>query len=145
MRREQDLTLRVEIARQDGSRDAMPNSKQATLKAIKLLFAPRSIAFIGASSDPTKQSGQPVRNVAAAGFQGSLYAVNRRREVIDAIPTYGTIEELPTSIETAFVTVPAEQCASTVERLGSKGVKFAVLAVGGFAETGSSAGQRTTE
>jgi len=113
-----------------------------TLDAIDLLFGPRSIAFIGASADPTKQSGQPVRNVAAAGYEGVLCAVNRRGEPIDAIPTYASVEALPEPIDVAFVTVPADQCAATVRQLGSKGVRVAILAVGGFAETGSENGQR---
>ncbi len=115
-----------------------------TRDAIQLLFAPSSIAFVGASADPTKQSGQPARNVVASGFKGELYAVNRRGEAIDAIPTYESVEALPDGIDTAFVTVPAEQCAGAVESLGRKGVSVAVLAVGGFAETGSELGQRNT-
>jgi len=116
-----------------------------TLNAIDLLFGPRSIAFIGASADPTKQSGQPVRNVAAAGYEGALCAVNRRGEPIDAIPTYAAVEALPEPIDVAFVTVPAAQCAATVRQLGAKGVRVAVLAVGGFAETGSATGQRLAD
>ena len=58
---------------------AASNSSQSSArKAIDLLLRPKSIAFVGASSDPTKQSGQPVRNVVAAGFEGKVYAVNRR-------------------------------------------------------------------
>lgn len=116
-----------------------------TVHAIETLFAPRSIVFVGASADATKQSGQPVRNVAAAGYSGVLCAVNRRGEPIGATPTYTSIDALPEAMDVAFVTLPAEQCALTVRQLGAKGVKVAVLAVGGFAETGSATGQRLAD
>jgi acyl-CoA synthetase (NDP forming) len=61
-------------------------------EAIDLLLQPinRSIAFVGASSDPAKQSGQPVRNVLAAGYVGKVYAVNRRSDSVGDVPTYAT-------------------------------------------------------
>jgi acetyltransferase len=109
-----------------------------------LLLRPKSIAFVGASSDPGKQSGQPVRNIVAAGFDGTVYAVNRRGEPVGTVPTYKTIEEIPGPLDIGFVTVPAAQCAAAVEELGRRGARAAVIAVGGFAETGSETGARLT-
>src|SRR5262249_54156108 len=113
-------------------------------EAIERLLEPQSIAFVGASSDPTKQSGQPVRNVVAAGYTGRVYAVNRRGEPVGAVHTCRSIAELPEPVDIGFVTVPAAQCASTVRELGARGTRAAVIAVGGFAETGSETGARLT-
>jgi acyl-CoA synthetase (NDP forming) len=114
-------------------------------EAIDRLLRPKSIAFVGASSDPTKQSGQPVRNVVAAGYGGNVYAVNRRGERIADVPTFASIGEIPEYVDIGFVTVPAEQCAGAIVALGAKGARAVVIAVGGFAETGSEKGLRLTQ
>ena|SRR5215471_6568547 len=90
------------------------SSQCSAREAIELLLRPRSIAFVGASSDPTKQSGQPVRNVVAAGFGGRVYAVNRRGEPVGAVHTCRSIAELPEPVDIGFITVPAAQCAATI-------------------------------
>jgi acyl-CoA synthetase (NDP forming) len=120
-------------------------SAASAREAIDLLLRPKSIAFVGASSDPGKQSGQPVRNVLAAGYDGRVYAVNRRGEPVGAVPTCRTIAEIPEPVDIGFVTVPAAQCASVIEALGARGARAAVIAVGGFAETGSETGARLTQ
>jgi acetate---CoA ligase (ADP-forming) len=117
-------------------------SRPSAREAIDLLLRPKSIAFVGASSDATKQSGQPVRNVLAAGYGGKVYAVNRRGEPVDMVPTCRTIAEIPEPVDIGFVTVPAAQCAGAIEALGARGARAAVIAVGGFAETGSETGTR---
>jgi acetate---CoA ligase (ADP-forming) len=120
-------------------------SQSSAREAIDLLLRPKSIAFVGASSDPTKQSGQPVRNVVAAGYGGTVYAVNRRGEPVGSVPTCRTIDEIPEPVDIGFVTVPAAQCASAIEALGARGARAAVIAVGGFAETGSETGARLSQ
>jgi acetate---CoA ligase (ADP-forming) len=83
--------------------------------------------------------------VVAAGYEGRLFAVNRRGDPIDSIATYASVEALPESVDAAFVTVSADQCAATIRSLGAKGARVAVVAVGGFSETGGDTGRRLTE
>ena len=112
---------------------------------IKVLMTPRSIAFVGASADLEKQSGQPLRNTLAAGYKGKVFAVNRRGVTIGDIQSYPSALDIPESVDIGFVTVPASECAQAVRELGLKGAKVAVVAVGGFAETGSEQGRRFAE
>lgn len=115
------------------------------VEAVKLLLSPGSIAFVGASADIEKQSGQPLRNTLAAGFKGKVYAVNRRGVSIGDIQSWSTVSDLPGPVDIGFVTVPAAECAQTVRALGMRGARVAVVAVGGFAETGSEQGRRFAE
>ena len=46
----------------------MPDARFASLTP---LFAPRSVAVLGASSDPTRISGRPIAYMKAQGFQGA--------------------------------------------------------------------------
>jgi acyl-CoA synthetase (NDP forming) len=122
--------------------NAAGESKTDGAAAIRLLMSPESIVFVGASADATKQSGQPVRNVMNGGYGGKVFAVNRRGGQIESVPTAESLQDISESIDVGFVTVPAAQCADTIRELGAKGARVAVLAVGGFAETGSETGTR---
>ena len=47
------------------------------MRDITPLVSPRSIAVIGASSNPTKSGGVLFANLAKGGFKGPLYPINR--------------------------------------------------------------------
>jgi len=122
--------------------NSAPSQSDHSTEAIRTLLSPRSIVFVGASTDFRKQSGQPARNVKAAGFRGQLSVVNRRGEAVADLPTYTSIPEVPGPVDIGFITVPAAQCPDTIRQLGAKGARAAVVAVGGFAETGSALGEK---
>ena len=44
--------------------------------AIAPLLAPRSVAIVGASSDPGRIGGRPVHYYRQAGFAGAVYPIN---------------------------------------------------------------------
>jgi acyl-CoA synthetase (NDP forming) len=113
-------------------------------QALERLTAPRSLAFVGASASIEKPSGQPVRNIFTAGFDGEVYAVNRRAEQIGQAVTVASVEELPSAVDVAFVTVPAADTPATIRALGQNGTQVAVVAVGGFAEMGTADGSDLT-
>ena len=47
------------------------------MRDITPLVAPRSIAVIGASANPTKSGGVLFNNLVKGDFQGPLYPINR--------------------------------------------------------------------
>lgn len=119
-------------------------SRTDATEAIRCLMAPRSVAFVGASTSIEKPSGQPIRNVTKVGFTGEVHAINARGEAIDGRPTLRSIDAIPGQVDVGFVTVPAPQCAAAIRALGAKGAHVAVVAVGGFAELGTEAGRQLT-
>ena len=56
-----------------GERRAPPAQ---TIDGLDALFRPRSIAILGASTDPTRIGGRPVYGLRIAGFAGNVYPVN---------------------------------------------------------------------
>ncbi len=98
------------------------------------LLAPRSIAIIGASSDPTRIGGRPIAFMKDQGFKGTLYPVNPSRAEIQGLKAYPSVADLPEVPDLAIVAVPANLALATVEALGAKGVKGAILFTAGFAE-----------
>jgi acyl-CoA synthetase (NDP forming) len=100
------------------------------------LLAPRSVAVIGASTDPTRIGGRPIAYMLARGFAGPILPVNPNRVEIQGLPAYPSIAALPETPDVAIVAVPAVQVVDTMAALGARGVKGAIVFSAGFAETG---------
>lgn len=98
------------------------------------LLAPRSVAVLGASSDPTRISGRPIAYMKSQGFQGGLYPINPNRTEIQGLKAYASIADVPEVPDVAIVAVSSEVAAAAVEDLGKKGVKAIVMFTAGFAE-----------
>ncbi len=98
------------------------------------LLAPRSIAVLGASSDPTRIGGRPIAYMRAQGFAGALYPVNPNRSEIQGLKAYASVADLPETPDVAIVAVPAELAAQAIGDLAARGVKGVVMFTAGFAE-----------
>jgi acetate---CoA ligase (ADP-forming) len=100
------------------------------------LLTPQSIAIIGASSNDTSISGQPLRLMIEAGYAGKLYPVNPRRDEIQGIKAYPSAAAIPGPCDVALVAVSAAQVPQALRDCGKAGIPFAVALAGGFAEIG---------
>ncbi len=112
------------------------------------LFAPRSIAILGASNDPARIGGRPIAYMKAAGFDGAIYPVNPNRPQVQRLKAYASVAELPEAPDVAIVAVPASIAVGAVEALGRRGAKAALVFTAGFAEvdeTGEAAQVRMIE
>jgi acyl-CoA synthetase (NDP forming) len=98
------------------------------------LLAPRSVAVLGASSDPTRIGGRPIAYMQAQGFPGGLYPVNPNRAEIQGLKAYASVADLPETPDVAIVAVPADLAAPSIEALARRGVKAVVMFTAGFAE-----------
>ncbi|HJU20144.1 MAG TPA: acetate--CoA ligase family protein [Stellaceae bacterium] len=101
------------------------------------LLSPRSVAIFGASNDPGRISGRPLRYYKEAGYQGALYPINPNRAVVQGVPAYPDLESVPGPVEFALIAVPAAHALSALEAAAKKGVRAAVMFTAGFAETGA--------
>ena len=112
----------------------MSSSTGSRFSGLTPLLAPRSVAVLGASSDPTRISGRPIAYMRAQGFQGALYPINPNRAEVQGLKAYPSIADLPETPDVAIVAVAAEVAAPAVEDLGKRGVKAIVMFTAGFAE-----------
>src|ERR1700750_606108 len=83
----------------------MPDARFASLTP---LFAPRSVAVLGASSDPTRISGRPLAYMKAQGFQGGLYPINPNRAEVQGLKAYSSVAALPETPDVVIVAIAAE-------------------------------------
>ncbi|HOI57530.1 MULTISPECIES: acetate--CoA ligase family protein [unclassified Methanoculleus] len=97
-------------------------------------FTPRSIAVIGASSEPKKMGYAVMHNL--LHFPGQLYPVNNKRPEVQGLKAYTSILEIPNPVDMAVITVPAKHVPSVIEECGQKGVSMAIIITAGFKEMG---------
>jgi acyl-CoA synthetase (NDP forming) len=111
-------------------------SKVDRQKGIDVLFNPRSIAVVGASSSKGKLGNDVLRNLIESGFEGRIYPVNPRGGEILGLKVYRSISEIVTDVDVAVIVIPAKYVLTEVEACGKKGVKSLVIITAGFKEIG---------
>ena len=104
--------------------------------SLDALFRPRSVAILGASDDPTRISGRPVRYLIEGGFAGGIYPVNPNRETVQGLKAYKSLADLPETPDLALLAVPAGLTEQAVRDCVAQGIKGAVIFSAGYAEMG---------
>ena len=104
--------------------------------AIERLMRPRSIAIVGASTDPMKTAGRPLRYLKTHGFAGTLMPVNPNADSIDGMGCFPNIASLPVIPDAAIVLLDVGRTERAVAELSERGVPAAVVLNGGYGETG---------
>jgi acyl-CoA synthetase (NDP forming) len=105
-------------------------------KLYEALFAPKSIALIGASGDARKNTSRPQRFLRKHGYTGKIIPVNPGRDEIFGEKAYPDLISVPAVIDHAFIMVPTDAVAAAVEQCVAKKVPLATIYSDGFAETG---------
>jgi acyl-CoA synthetase (NDP forming) len=100
------------------------------------LLAPRSIAIVGASDDPTRIGGRPLRHMINQRFQGGIYPVNPKRDTVQGLRAYPTLLDIEGDVDFVLVAVPAPLVAQAVRDGAAKGARTVMVFSSGFAETG---------
>jgi acyl-CoA synthetase (NDP forming) len=108
-------------------------------QAIDSLFAPRSVAVVGATVGRYNRGRAWLSRVERAGYQGQLFAVSRREQV-DHWPTYPSIGALPCTPDLVLVEVGRDNVPAVLQECVDRGVPWISIHTAGYAETGSSEG-----
>ncbi|TFY96635.1 CoA-binding protein [Ramlibacter humi] len=103
---------------------------------VRAAFSPASVAVIGASDNPEKIGGRPIKYMRANGFAGQLWPVNPQRDEVQGLRCYPDVAALPAAPELAVIAVPGEAAVQAVEACARRGTKLGVVISSGFAETG---------
>ena len=111
---------------------------------LELLFRPASVAVLGASIDPSKIGGRPVRYLKEAGFRGGIYPVNPKYKEVQGLTAYPSVGDIEEPIELAIIALPAQAVVEAVRACSAKGVRAALIFSAGFAEIGDE-GRRMQE
>ncbi len=105
-------------------------------ESINNLMRPKSIAVVGASTQPGKIGYTVIENLLKGGYQGKIYPINPIASEILGLPVFASVEAVPDSIELAVITVPVKYVAQVTEECGKKGIKALSVITSGFSEVG---------
>jgi len=100
------------------------------------LFAPRSIAVVGASRTPGTIGRQIVENLVLHGFSGAVYPVHPVARSVFSLPAWRSVREIPAEVDMAVIVVPRERVLDVIDDCGAKGVSIVTVISSGFSEAG---------
>ncbi|HSC94275.1 MAG TPA: acetate--CoA ligase family protein [Burkholderiales bacterium] len=109
------------------------------------LFAPRSIALIGASGDAGKNTSRPQRFLRKHGYTGTVFPINPGRQEIFGEKAYPDLRAVPAPVDHAFIMVPAPSVAAAIAQCCEKRVPVVTIFSDGFAETGAAGREQQDE
>ncbi len=105
-------------------------------RTLEALLAPRSVALVGASDNPARIGGRPLRYLREAGFAGAVYAINPNRKTVQGYPAFPSFAALPEAPDVAILAVPAAATVAALKECVARGTRAAIIFSAGFAETG---------
>jgi len=100
------------------------------------IFKPKSIAVIGASDTVGSAGFRIFRNLIGSGYDGVVYPVNTKRESVQGVQAYPTINDVPKVVDLAIIVTPATTVCDIVEACGKRGIKGILIISAGFKEIG---------
>lgn len=109
------------------------------------LLHPASVALYGASDDVGKMGGRPVQFLKRTGFAGRIYPINPRRDEIQGLKAWPSLQSLPEVPDQVFVLTPTETVIPAVRECAALGVKVVTILASGFSESGAEGAAREDE
>ncbi len=106
------------------------------------LFAPRSVAIVGASDDPAKWGNWLGKGALRGEHLRPVYLVNRNGGTVLERPAYASLHELPDAPELVVISVPAAAFEQTVDDALAVGARALVGITAGLGELGPEAQAR---
>ena len=104
---------------------------------LRPFFHPRSLAIIGASSDPERIGGRPLRFLIEAGFAGELHPVNTAGHAeLQGRRAWANVRDIPGPVDHAIIAVPLKAVEAALLDCAAKGVPAVQVFTAGFAEAG---------
>ena len=114
--------------------------------SLDAVFKPKSVAIIGASSDPKKPGYTALKNMIDLGYKGKIYPVNLREETVLDLPCYKSVLDIPEPVEMCVFLVSAGLTVQVAKELAERkkqhnDVLASVCMSAGFGEIGTSEGK----
>jgi acetyltransferase len=96
------------------------------------LFAPRSVAIVGASPRERSLGRAVLHNMIDGGFPGRIHLVNPDHPQIDGVAAVANVAALPEVPDLAVIAVPPAVVPETVAAAAVKGVAAAIIITAGL-------------
>lgn len=98
------------------------------------LFAPRTVAVVGASTKGTALANIFIRRIRSFGYSGPIYPIHPTAESIEGLPAYPHLCDTPEAIDYAYIAVAAAQVPQLLAQANGH-VRYAQVISSGFGES----------
>jgi acetyltransferase len=96
------------------------------------LFAPRSVALVGASSRDKSVGRAVLKNLRDGDWSGTLHLVNPKHGEIDGLPAVKGLSDLSAAPDLVIITAPPEAVPGVVAQSAQMGVPAAIIITAGL-------------
>lgn len=100
------------------------------------IFAPRSVAVVGATERPGSVGRTLLANLVESPFGGTVHPVNPGRDTVLGLPAVASLSALPDPVDLAVIVTPAATVPGIVDEAVAIGIPAAIVISAGFRETG---------
>ncbi|HZD32174.1 MAG TPA: acetate--CoA ligase family protein, partial [Candidatus Angelobacter sp.] len=100
------------------------------------LFAPRSVAVVGATERVGSVGRSVLWNLLSSPFGGTVFPVNSKRPNVLGIKAYPNVSELPDKVDLVVVTTPADTVPDVLAESVEAGIPAGIVISAGFKEHG---------
>ena len=121
---------------------AEPDIDRQTARDLEPMFAPRSIAVVGASRRPGSVGHAVMQNLVFGGYTGVVYAVNPKARSIMASRCVPSLTAIDDQVDLGVIVTPAHTIEGLVEEGADQGIRHFLVISAGFKEVGHEGAQR---
>src|SRR5699024_5394145 len=100
---------------------------------METFFNPSAVAIVGISPSENRAT-LAYRNLLEIGYEGTIFFVNPKYDIVHDKKCYASISDLPDKIDTVFISVPGNLVVPILEEASQKGAKSGVVISSGFGE-----------
>ncbi|RZA33322.1 MAG: GNAT family N-acetyltransferase, partial [Lysobacteraceae bacterium] len=111
-----------------------------SVRNLEHLFAPKSVALIGASERPGSLGATLLHNLLAGGFKGEVWPVNPKHGELAGRRCYPDVAALPAAPALAVICTPPSTIPAIVRQLGERGTRAAVVLSSGLQDARTAGG-----
>lgn len=118
------------------SQDRAYDILRTEYQPLNAIFAPKTVAVIGATEKPGSVGRTILWNLLRNPFGGTIFPVNPKRPSVLGIKAYPTVFDTPSPVDLAIIATPAPTVPGLIGECADAGVKGAIVLSAGFKEIG---------
>ena len=130
------MTTAVQTSKPFAKADPSSDVYRSESHPLDSLFAPRSVAVIGATERTGSVGRSVLWNLLSNPFGGTVFPVNSKRPSVLGIKAYASVSELPDKVDLVVVTTPADTVPEVLAESVAAGIPAGIVISAGFKESG---------
>ncbi len=110
-------------------------ARGVSVRNLERIFAPSSVALVGATDRPGSVGRAVLENLKGSGFAGPVIPVNPHHAELLGLETFPSLTSLPLTPDLVVVCTPGQAIPAIIDEGGGLGVRGVVTLSAGFGET----------